>query len=296
MRSDFILPALLAVALAAMVGYAVTANQHSKLNVSALPIACEAQAITAVIGELREASGLAASVTTPQLFWSHNDSAEPFVYGMDATGQLRARVRIAGASVTDWEALTTARCESGPCLFVGDIGDNNRERPGVTIYRVREPAATETVSAEAVPIRATYPQGPQDAEAMFIVDGSLYIVTKGDNVPVRLYRLPSIAGGGAQTLQLVTSLTDAPADPALRITDAAVSPDGRWIALRSNDAIFFYDTQSLVSGVKVAPRVFDVRALQEPQGEGVAWVDDHTLVLAGEGEKGGTLARVTCRL
>ena len=295
MRSDFILPALLAVTLAFMVGYAVTANGHSDEAFLASPVACEGGSLIGTMGELREASGLAVSRRTPQLFWSHNDSAEPIVYGVDANAQIRARVRVAGASVMDWEAVATAPCAAGQCLFIGDIGDNDRIRRAITIYRVSEPSPDEQASANVVAIEATYPEGPQDAEAMFILDGALYVVTKGDRVPVRLYRLPALeAQGQAQMLQLVSTLTTGPADDATRITDAGVSPDGRWVAMRTKEQVLFYDARSLLSGRPDRPLSFDVRRLQEPQGEGIAWADDGSLLLAGEGPRGGTLARMTC--
>jgi hypothetical protein len=297
MRSDFILPALLAVALAVMVGYAATAARPTDELFSSVPASCQVGSLIGDIAELREASGLAGSQRTPQLFWSHNDSAEPVVYGVDVTGQIRARVRVTGASVADWEAVTTAPCNAGSCLFIGDIGDNSRVRPSVTIYRVGEPAPTDRASAEVVAMEAAYPEGPQDAEAMFVADGALFIATKGDDAPVRLYRLPSAeASETRQTLELVATLTKRPADDATRITDAGVSPDGRWVTLRTKEQVLFYETRALLSGTPGTPRSFDVRRLHEPQGEGIAWADNRTLLLAGEGPRGGTLARLTCTL
>jgi hypothetical protein len=294
MRSDFILPALLAVALAVMVGYAATGNRHDGQAFQVSPAVCEAGSI-GTVGELREASGLALSRRTPQLFWSHNDSAEPVVYGVDVNARIRARIRVAGASVMDWEAVTTAPCASGDCLFIGDIGDNKRVRRGITIYRVDEPSPEQQASANVHTLEGMYPEGPQDAEAMFVAQGALYIVTKGDSVPVRLYRLPALdADGQMQKLELVAPLTKGPATDATRITDAGISPDGRWVALRSKEQVLFYETRPLISGTPATPSSFDVRRLQEPQGEGITWVDDRTLLLAGEGPRGGTLARVTC--
>jgi hypothetical protein len=243
---------------------------------------------------LPEASGLAASRVNPDIFWGHNDSAEPYVFAVDGSGQVRGRVRIAGASVADWEAITAAPCGNQSCLYIGDIGDNNRARPSITIYRTVEPAADASVSADAVAIEGAYPEGPQDAEAMFVVDGSLFVVTKGEGKPVRLYRFPAQQPAMTHTLQLVATLAERADDKSVRITDAAVSPDGRWVALRSNQIVLFYDAQSLMDGRPGMPRAHDLRALNEPQGEGLAWADAETLVLAGEGDGAGTFARLTC--
>lgn len=294
MRSDFILPAFLAVALAVLIGYAASGDGSVATAIVGTPVHCDRGASISTIGELREASGLATSGRTPQLFWSHNDSAEPVVFGIGSDGNVRARVRIAGASVKDWEAITTAPCADDHCLFVGDIGDNDRSRPYITVYRVNEPAPDEQVSSEVTSIDAVYPEGPQDAEAMFVVDATLYVLTKGDGAPIRLYRFPTLEPDTRHTLQLVATLTQGPADRNFRVTDAAPSPDKRWIAVRSNDAILFYEANALLAGRPARPLSFDVRALHEPQGEGIAWSDGRTLFLAGEGGSGGTFAHLTC--
>src|SRR5262245_5028223 len=39
--------------------------------------------------EVPEASGLAASVRTPGLFWTMNDTGEPMVFAIDSTGKVR---------------------------------------------------------------------------------------------------------------------------------------------------------------------------------------------------------------
>ena len=66
--------------------------------------------------ELPEASGLAASRRTPGLLWSHNDSGEPVVFALNATGAVKDRVRVTGAQVEDWEAIAVGSCPQGSCL------------------------------------------------------------------------------------------------------------------------------------------------------------------------------------
>jgi hypothetical protein len=66
--------------------------------------------------------------------------------------------------------------------------------------------------------------------------------------------------------------------------------------MRSHDVVYFYESAALIAATPQSPRAFDVRVLEEPQGEGLAWIDDATLLLSGEGSRGGTLARVSCVL
>ena len=295
MRRDFVLPVLLSLALVAMAWYAAT-GAGEQTTIAAAPLACNADVARATLRELPEASGLAISQHAGQLFWTHNDSAEPVVFAVDADGVVRGRVRVAGASVKDWEAVTTAPCAGGTCLYVGDIGDNDRARPAIVVYRTAEPQPDDRVTEDAVAIEGVFPHGPEDAEAMFVADEQLFIVTKGEGTPVRVYRFPSLDPSTRHTLQLVASLTAGPPEKTYRITDAAVSPDDRWVALRTNDLVLFYNRDAVTSGKPGTPLAFDVRSLGEPQGEGVAWADSTTLFLAGENAAGGTLARISCNL
>ena len=261
---------------------------------------CQAAGTLTSVPELPEASGVAASTRWPGRFWAHNDSGEPVLIALDSTGRVIARVRVPGAKVDDWEAVAVGPCPVGSCIYVGDIGDNGARRPDITIYRVPEPADVSGSLGSAEVIRARYPDGAHDAEALLVTaKGDILIVTKGETGPVGLYRLPSDAKlGGTATLESIGQSRQSGKPAAdLRITDGAVSPSGAWVALRSNTSIFLYRTEDLMSGNwKEASRV-SLKALGEPQGEGVAFGDDNTLYLVGEGggkSQSGTFGRLTC--
>src|SRR5262245_45881211 len=85
--------------------------------------------------DLPEASGLAASRRNPGVLWTHNDSGDPFVFAITSTGGVKGRVRVTGAQVWDWEDIAVGPCPKGTCLYIADIGDNDRRRRSVTIYR-----------------------------------------------------------------------------------------------------------------------------------------------------------------
>jgi hypothetical protein len=298
MRRDFILPAVLLAALLWMGVYATTAESEKRtddgVDLITTPVSCEGARLISRIALLPEASGLATSRQFRNLFWSHNDSNDAVIYALGADGSLLGHVQLAGASVVDWEAISVSPCGDGSCLYVGDIGDNDRQRRTVTVYRTREPSPRDHATQPAERIDASYPEGPQDAEALFTANGSLFLVTKGEGTPIRVYRFPDT--GGRSTLHLVATLTDAGPNKKGRVTDAAVSPDGRWVALRTNDLVLFYRIDALLSGTPGTPLAYALGALKEPQGEGIAWADDRTLYFAGESEGGGTFARLSCAL
>lgn len=278
-----------------MVAYA-TSGGSAGAQQSATPVSCQGLAAIGPLAGLDEASGLAPSRVSRDVFWSHNDSGAPRVSAIAADGSIVGRVTVTGAKVVDWEAVEVGPCPTGSCLYVGDIGDNDRERNSITVYRTPEPAAEATATDKAEIIEASYPEGPQDAEALFFAGDSLFVVTKGEETPVRLYRFPNLTAGSRHTLELVATLVDKAPPKPYRVTDAAASADGAWVAMRTNDMILFYRTAALLQGAPGAPLTFDLRPLAEPQGEGIAWAAAGTLYLAGESKGAGTFGRVACTL
>ena len=265
-------------------------------------VQCKPAATLQRVAELPEGSGLAASRRTPGRFWSHNDSGEPELFALDRNGRVIGRLSISGAAVDDWEAVAVGPCPSGSCIYVADIGDNDAKRKRVTIYRIPEPAAPSGSVAVADVFHATYPDGAHDAESLLVTqEGRLLIVTKGDTGPVSLYRFPNeLRTGTTLRLERVGAARDQrPPAENDRITDGAVSPDGRWIVLRTTQSLTFYRAPDLLAGNwREAGRVA-LKAVAEPQGEGVTFASHDSLYLMSEGggkQQPGAFAALTCTL
>ena len=120
--------------------------------------------------------------------------------------------------------------------------------------------------------------------------GELFIVTKESAATAAVYRFPRPQGSAPARLQVAAKV------PVARVTDADASADGNWVVLRTNNELLFYRTRELLAGVGREPQRFNVRALREPQGEGVAFGADGVVYLTGEGNRGGTLTSLRCTL
>lgn len=150
-------------------------------------------------GLINEASGLAVSRQFPGRLYHVNDSGDSgrfFQTALDGSGT--RPVSIDGFDPVDAEDLAFGPCGTvdGDCLFVADIGDNNRRRSEIRIVVVRElEAFPDRVSAlDTMSIR--YPDGPHDAESLALhPNGDLFIITKFADYsrlevsPSRIYRL-----------------------------------------------------------------------------------------------------------
>jgi hypothetical protein len=133
--------------------------------------------------------------------------------------------------------------------------------------------------------------------------GQLFLVTKGH--PSTMFAFPrEMPPGSLTTLE---RLGEVPTERFLkstiprriRITDGETSPDGRWVALRTNEALLLYQSQELIAHRMSHLWHADLRALDEPQGEGVAISNDGDVYLAGEGGgsgRPGTLEQMKCAL
>lgn len=90
-------------------------------------------------GVAPESSGIAASEAVPGVFFVVDDgTGTDEIVAVNSSGSLVARIKIAGMSARNAEALSAGPCGSraGRCLYVGDIGDNSAKRRSITIYQI----------------------------------------------------------------------------------------------------------------------------------------------------------------
>jgi hypothetical protein len=190
-------------------------------------------------GAINETSGIAASRVNPNVLWIHQDSgAAATVYAITPAGAQLGAYSVTGAGATDWEdiAVGPGPTAGAQYLYIGDIGDNDAVHPSVAVYRVPEPAVSDTQSAVTTSLSGaakftfTYPDGPRDAESLFVdpLSRDLYIISKRDATK-HVYRAPyPQSTSGPTVLELVTTLPN-----AAWITAADISPDGGAIIMRA---------------------------------------------------------------
>jgi hypothetical protein len=232
----------------------------------------------AKLPDIPETSGLAVSRRSPGLLWSHNDSGNAAVlFALDAGGAVRGRVRVP-VSTRDWEDISAARCPQGDCLYIADIGDNGRERRQIRIYRVPEPAPGDAETAPPEVFTATYVDGPHNAEALFVVDSDLFIVTK-DRAGF-VYRATMTPSSSRLIFQRAGQLGIA------MVTDAETSRDGSFVVVRTPAEVVLFRTADVIRGTYTPVHRIAISGLSEPQGEGVA-LDGELLYLSSEGGRNG---------
>jgi hypothetical protein len=235
--------------------------------------------------DLVEASGMAASRTRPGVLWVHNDSRDGArVYAVGSDGSDLGTFDIAGALAFDWEDMA-AGPGSDPTesmLYFGDIGDNFSIRAGrITVYRVPEPdpAAIDGVIDGAIPLEYEYPDGVYNAEALFVADESIFIVTK-DRDETRVYRGDATGDGSTvEALELVTRL-----DLGAEVSGADVSWDDSTIVFRGYTTVWMWHR---APGTQIADALESepctAPSPDEVQGESITFLSDGSYATLSEG-------------
>lgn len=143
---------------------------------------------------LPEASGLSQSQMFPERFYHHNDSSRSFqVFLSTEQGHITDTLDL-GIALRDVEDIDVGPCPQGSCVYLGDIGDNLRQRTNLELYIFPE-QETYAQPLSVKKIYLEYPDAAHDAESLAVhPDGTLYLLTKASfnlfrSEPARLYRL-----------------------------------------------------------------------------------------------------------
>lgn len=289
--------------LATVLGLLVGAGVSPTIAQSVSPTVFERTGVFAS-RSLTESSGVAASRQYPGLLWTHNDSGhEPVLFATNLAGEDLGGYRLTGVTNVDWEDIALGPCMDGDggCLYVADTGDNleNRTEASILIFREPPPPAAPTPHDRLLPhvLRVRYPDRPHDVEALAVTPrGEIYLITKGLSGPIHVFGIPP----GAASAESATAvpLGVLPITPlgyfGQVVTGAAFSPAGDRLVVRTYTQLFFFKQDPNGSLVTAAPPCWI--GLLEPQGEGVDFLDEDSLVMTSEAALGqpGSIAKVVC--
>jgi hypothetical protein len=265
------------------------------------------------IAAVDESSGLAASHLNPNVYWTHNDSGDgPLVYAFDSTGESRGVFRVTGAQARDWEdmAIGPGPGRGQSYLYLGDIGDNDKKRAEIVVYRVAEPKLTAAdknstksnprTTAAADVIRLRYPDGKYDAETLLVhpTSGNLYILTKEMLRNSVVYEAAApLVPGQVITMKRIGEIK-VPSLMGGVLTGGSISPDGRRVALcdylQGYEAVLPAASRNFNDIWKQKLTGFNLG--QREQGESITYRADGRALLATSEGKSAPLFQVELRL
>jgi hypothetical protein len=226
---------------------------------------------------ISESSGIAPSPTSPEVFYTHNDSgSKAGFFKFDVNGKVLAEYRVSNAKAVDWEDMASAKLDGQSYLFFGDIGDNRGRRREIVVYRVPEPRAGQTEVEATEVYKLEYPDEPHNAEAFMVhpMSGDITVVTKAGSRESLVFTLSRPKGTGRYRLVKQGSLKLGGAIRESRlITGGAISPDGRHVVLRTYMGAYEFDAPAnFHRWIDATPRY--VKLNFEIQGEGITYASD----------------------
>ena len=240
-----------------------------------------------------ECSALWVSPSQPGVFWTLADSgAKSAITPIRVDGTLVpvaksfwGAVTLKGATNVDWEAITG---DASGNMVVGDVGNNVSRRKELAFYLFKEPkpGVTEVTEVRKVtfawPDQTAFPDPElaHDCEAMFLLRGKLYLLTKHRRDTLTdLWRADIPPVGDRATLTKLARF-----DVGGMVTDACVSPDQKRLAILTYRNVWVFDVPL------VGEDFFRAPALHAPispptlswQVEACSWVDNGHLFLGSE--------------
>ena len=243
------------------------------------------------LNEAIEVSGIAVSRDYPGVIWMHNDSGGgPVVFAVDKNGTGQGVFEL-DVLAFDWEdmAIGPGPDPNRDYLYLGDIGDNLRFRPAITVYRIAEPVPDPAGGSitEVATFNLRYPDPGQDSEALLVdpLTGDILVVTKGAaGEPSVIFRAPTSELADETTTDL-TEIGRFELTPGTFVTAADISRDGSAVLFRGYNEVWLWGRLDLDFVATFAGEPCRAPSTAEVQGEAISFASDsYSYYTVSEGE------------
>jgi len=237
---------------------------------------------------LKEISGI--EYDKRHRLWAINDGDNGAkLYQVNDEGKVVRTITIENAKNWDWEDMTQ---DYFGHFFIGDFGNNDKDREWLTIYKIENPIDIKTDTTTAEIIKFTYPEYSSkgdvnnhnyDIEAFIYYNKSLYLFTKNRTQPfdgkTTLYRIGDVAANyKAEFVSNFSSCTYV--KELCWITSAALSPDRSKLVLLDSERLWLFENwkgDDFFSG-----DVYEIELGIVTQKEAVTFYDDNTIIFSDE--------------
>lgn len=234
---------------------------------------------------LPEASGMTSDGTN--LYFINDTEGDGAIYLYSQDGAL-VRKNVSW-SPRNLEAIGRGNCGDEQCLFLADIGDNDRDREIVSVLAVQEGSFQKVQEW-----KFRYEDGPQNVEAFFVAkNGDFYFLSKAEKkkakAEAKLYRLSAYENSGIAK-KIGATIFDAP------VTDMAASPDQKTVAVLSTKGGFQFPFASFVNGNFSEGKPLPMESL--PKQESITYLREETILWSSEAKKLDSvpILRIDCGL
>lgn len=229
---------------------------------------------------LKEASAI-ETVANSNLLWTIEDSGNKNnIYGLDLNGRIVKDIDISNSSNIDWEDLTSDKQGN---LYIGDFGNNSKNRDDFTIYKVSDLSSDKT-KAERINFILPKKVKPKDFEAFFLLDDYFYVFSK-ENKSSMVFKIPNQIGLHTAVLVEKFNLEG----KSNRITSADISDNGKTIILLNHDKL--WEITNFKKDNFFEGNIQELKFEHNSQKEGICFKNSNTVYITDERNKseGGNL-------
>ena len=255
--------------------------------------------------KLKEVSGV--EFDKYQRLWAINDGGDgAYLYQVQNNGEIKRKILISNGKNIDWEDMTQ---DDFGHFFIGDFGNNDRNRNWLTIYKIENPIDIKSNETTAEIIKFSFPKKAipkldsssgnvdeiinnieheniavnYDLEAFVYFKNQLYLFTKNREEPfdgkTNLFRVGGYAANfEAEYINSFTTCTTF--KMSCWITSAAMSPDRTKLVLLDSNRLWLYENWHEDNFFTGDVYIIDLGIIT--QKESVTFVDNDLIVFTDE--------------
>lgn len=208
------------------------------------------------------------------VFWVIQDSGNSNeLIAINNRGQVEHQLELKDTKNKDWEDLTK---DSKGNLYIGDFGNNNKERNTYKIYKVKESDLDQSkAQPELIAFKLPKDSKEKNFEGFFLFKKHFYLFSKEEGKTV-IYKVPNESGEhkakkiGSHKFH----------EKASKVTSAAISTDGNTVVLLNHYRLW---KLSDFSGDDFFSGSIDKLDLEHSsQKEGVGFLSSNKVVITDE--------------
>ena len=247
----------------------------------------------------KEVSGMVFQQPTDKIWMLQDKGNSAELYAYTTSGKFTQTLKISDQENTDWEDLSQDKSGN---LYIGNFGNNDNNRQDLRILKIDGTKLNESVTEVSQITTFSYEDQKDfppkksnllyDCEAFVTTADYFYLFTKnrskGFDGTFYVYKLPNKPGNFVA--KKVATLKSCEQYKKCAITGAAINKAETKIALSTHDNVFLIDFKDETSFTQANMKL--VHLNHNSQKEALTFLNDKTLLIADEKEKGANGGKV----
>ena len=236
---------------------------------------------------IEEASGLVESVENSNSLWTHNDGGDgPFLYLISSfDAKILKKISLVGIKNEDWEDLAIGPSilgDTSTYIYLGDIGDNKKNKTIKKIHFFREPKIknfdNELIEINDIKTISFYSEKKiENFETLMIDPNSkeLFLIAKNKKKKQNIYKIDTENIEIDEIQKAKKYLTLNLKNLKGEVTGGEISRNGQKCLIKTYKNVFLWERKKDEKWKNIwsqAPKI--LKYIPESQGEAICWSND----------------------